>query len=89
MILYCAIFPALYFIGPEFKWFDRTAITYSALMYILVLNTLMLIGIGYCLTGCISYPYSNKYFRDSHFRNSNEKFSAEFIKCTERCVRIV
>lgn len=68
IILYCAIFPALYFIGPEMAWFDKTTISYAAFMYYLVINTLVIIGLGYCITGCVSYPYSNSFFSNAHFR---------------------
>ena len=68
ILLYCAIFPALYFIGPEVKWFTKAEISYAAIMYYLVFNTLFLIGIGYCLVGCVTYPYSNDYFNKNHKR---------------------
>ena len=79
----------MYFLGPEFDWFSRADITYAAIMYYLVFNTLMIIGIGYFIVGCVSYPYSLNYFSKGHFRQSNEKFGQEFIKCTERVVRII
>lgn len=89
ILLYCAIFPVLYFVGPELEWFDTTEISYAAIMYYLVFNTLCIIGVGYCLVGCIAYPYSSSYCIKGHFRQSNDKFGAEFIKCTERIVKIV
>ena len=69
--LYCAIFPALYFIGPELKWFSKTEISYAAIMYYAVFNTLMLVGIGYCIVGCVTYPYSNDFFSNSHKRQTS------------------
>ena len=64
--LYCAIFPALYYLGPEYlSWWDKTDAAYWAIMYYLVFNTLFLIGIGYCVVGCVAYPYSNTYFNES------------------------
>ena len=58
-------------------------------MYVLVFNTLLFISLGYCAVGCVAYPYSNSIFNKTHFRQSNEKFGFEFIKCTERIVRII
>ena len=62
ILIYCAIFPALYFVGPQLKWFSKTEISYAAIMYYLVFNTLILIGLGYCIVGCVAYPYSNRFF---------------------------
>ena len=64
--LYCAIFPILYFTGPELKWFSKTEISYAAIMYYLVFNTLMLMSVGYCIVGSVTYPYSTSYFSKSH-----------------------
>lgn len=58
-------------------------------MYYLVINTLVIIGIGYCIVGCVSYPFSSSFFNKSRIRSGNEKFGHEFIKCTERIVRII
>ena len=66
ILLYCAIFPALYFLGPTYiPWLSKTEISYAAIMYYAVFNTLFLIGIGYCAVGCVAYPYSNSYFNNS------------------------
>ena len=66
ILAYCAIFPLLYYFGPEYiPWWTRTDISYWAIMYIFVFNTLFLIGIGYCVVGCVAYPYSNSYFNNS------------------------
>ena len=62
ILIYCAIFPALYFVGPELKWFSKTEISYAAIMYYLVFNTLMLLSIGYCIVEILTYPFSNKIF---------------------------
>ena len=88
-MVYCAIFPALYFIGPEYEWYNKAEISYAAIMYYLVFNTLFLITVGYCLVGCITYPYSNNYFNKSHMRQTNKRFGSEFIKCTERVSRVI
>ena len=89
ILLYCAIFPLLYFVGPELNLFTKAEITYASFMYILVFNTAMIIGVGYMIVGCVAYPYSNGFFNKTHFQSSNEKFGSEFIKCTERVVRII
>ena len=89
ILAYCAIFPLLYFVGPDLNLYTKSEITYSSIMYIVVFNTLMIIGVGYAVVGCVSYPYSNDFFNKTHFRQSNEKFGSEFIKCTERVVRII
>ena len=89
ILLYCAIFPTLYFVGPEFKWFSKADISYAAIMYYLVLNTLLLIGVGYCVVGCVTYPYSNGYFSKTHRRQTNQRFGVEFIKCCERISRLI
>ena len=70
-------------------WFDKTEISYAAIMYYLVFNTVLIIGVGYCIVGCFSYPYSFKIFNNSHFQQCNERFGSEFIKCTERVVKTV
>ena len=89
ILLYCAIWPALYYVGPEFKWYSKADISYAAIMYYLVFNTLFLIGIGYCIVGSVTYPYSNSGFSNSHRRQTNQRFGQEFIKCTERICRVV
>ena len=71
------------------KWFSKTEISYAAAMYYLVLNTLALIGVGYCIVGCVTYPYSNTFFNKSHKRQTNQRFGSEFIKCTERVCRVI
>lgn len=58
-------------------------------MYYFVVNTLFLIGIGYCIVGCITYPYSFKVLSKSHMRMTNKRFGTEFIKCTERVSRVI
>lgn len=58
-------------------------------MYIFVFNTLFLIGIGYCVVGCVAYPYSNSYFNNSQKKQTNQRFGLEFIKCTERVCRVL
>lgn len=66
MLVYCAIFPLLYYFGPKYSsWFDETDLTYSSIMYYLVFNTVCLVGFGYCAVGSIAYPYSNSYFNKS------------------------
>ena len=70
-------------------WFDKTEISYAAIMYYLVFNTVLIIGVGYCIVGCLHYPYSFKIFNNSHFQQCNERFGSEFIKCTERVVKTV
>jgi len=87
--IYCAVFPVLYYVGPELKWFTTAEITYAAAMYYLVFNTLFVIGICYCLVGCVAYPYSTKLFSKNHMRQTNKRFGSEFIKCTERVSRVV
>ena len=74
ILIYCAIFPALYIFGPELVGINKTEISYFSIMYYLVFNTLMIIVVGYFIVGCVSYPYSFKYFSKTHFRQSNEKF---------------
>ena len=68
IFIYCAIFPILYFIGPESGLFSKTDISYAAIMYYLVFNTLIIIGICYFVVGCVSYPYSNTFFSSSNMR---------------------
>lgn len=75
--------------GPEYKWFTTAEISYASAMYYLVFNTLFIVGICYCLVGCVTYPYSNKQFSKSHMRQTNKRFGSEFIKCTERVSRVV
>ena len=87
--VYCAIFPILYFIGPEIGWYSKTEISYAAIMYYLVFNTFLLIGVSYFVVGCVSYPYSNHFFSASHKRQTNQRFGSEFIKCTERVCRVI
>ena len=90
ILIYCAIFPVLYFIGPDYiPWLSKTDISYGAIMYYLVFNTLFLIGIGYCVVGCVAYPYSNNYFNKSQKRQTNQRFGLEFTKCAERVVRVL
>jgi hypothetical protein len=89
ILAYCAIFPALYYVGPQMDWFEKGTISYAAIMYYLVFNTLMLIGLGYCIVGYVTYPYSNSYFNKNHKRQTNQRFGSEFIKCTERICRVV
>lgn len=68
ILIYCAIFPILYFVGPQLKWFKKAQISYAAVMYYLVLNTFFLIVVGYCLVGCVAYPYSSRQFSKNHMR---------------------
>ena len=68
ILIYCAIFPLLYFFGPDLGWFSKTEISYAAIMYYIVFNTLVLILVGYCIVGTIAYPYSNGFFSTSHKR---------------------
>ena len=89
ILLYCAIWPALYFVGPQFKWYNKADISYAAIMYYLVFNTLFLIGIGYCIVGSVTYPYSNGSFSNNHRRTTNQRFGSEFVKCTERICRVL
>ena len=67
ILVYCAIFPVFYFyLSPDyFTWLNKTDLSYAAIMYYLVFNTIFLIGIGYCVVGCVAYPYSNAYFNKS------------------------
>lgn len=58
-------------------------------MYYLVFNTLMLIGVGYCIVGIVTYPYSNDIFSKNHKRQTNQRFGSEFIKCTERVCCVI
>ena len=62
ILVYCAIFPLLYFVGPDLNLYTKSEITYASIMYIVVFNTLMIIGVGYAVVGCVSYPYSNDFF---------------------------
>ena len=89
ILAYCAIFPLLYYFGPDLGWFTKTEITYAAIMYYIVFNTLVLLIIGYCIVGTVAYPYSNCFFNTSHARQTNQRFGSEFIKCTERVCRVV
>ena len=89
VVLYCAIFPALYFVGPELSWFTKGEISYAAVMYYVVFNTLLIVGLGYCIVGCVAYPFSASFFRNSHKRSTNQRFGTEFVKCTERVSRVL
>jgi len=71
------------------KWFSKADISYAAIMYYLVFNTLILVGLGYCAVGCVTYPYSNSFFNKTHKRQTNQRFGNEFIKCTERLCRVI
>ena len=68
LIMYCSIFPLLYIFGPEEGWFTKTEISYGVVSYYFVVNTLFWIGLGYFIVGCITYPYSNSLFNNSHKR---------------------
>ena len=89
IVLYCSIFPVLYFVGPELKWFNKTEISYAAIMYYLVFNTLLLMLAGYCIVGSVAYPYSNAYFSKDHKRQTSVRFGQEFIKCVERVCTVI
>ena len=89
ILLYCCIFPALYFIGPSLSWFTKGDISYAAIMYYLVFNTLLLIGLGYCIVGRVSYPYSASIFRNDHKRSTSQRFGAEYVKCSMRLARVI
>ena len=62
---------------------------YSTYIYILLFNGLVLGIGGYSIVGCVAYPYSKQFLQASLKRTTNERFSAEFIKCTDRVVRLV
>ena len=91
ILAYCAIFPIIYFfIGPDYiTWLSKTDLSYGAIMYYLVFNTIVLIGFGYCVVGCVAYPYSSNYFNKSQKRQTNQRFGLEFTKCAERVVRVL
>ena len=58
-------------------------------MYYLLFNTLVLIFIGYCFVGCVTYPYSNSLFNKANMRQTNKRFGTEFIKCSEKVLNVV
>ena len=90
ILAYCAIFPILYFFGPEIvPWLHKTSLSYLAIMYYLVFNTLALLGIGYCLSGYLTYPYSNSTVNKHEKMEMNKKFGLEFGKCVLRVSQVI
>ena len=72
--------------------FNVTAIAlpvYSWAIYIIVVNTVLLLAFSKYLSGSISYPYSNQIFSKSQRLNTNTKFSLEFLRCVERTSQMV
>ena len=53
-------------------------------MYYLVFNSLALLGIGYILSGYLTYPYSNSTVSKHEKMEMNKKFGLEFGKCVQR-----
>jgi len=71
------------------EWFSTADISYAAIMYYLVFNTLVIVAVGYCGVSSASYPYSCSFFVKAHKRQTNKRFGAEFMRCTERMCRVV
>ena len=75
--------------GDELFDIPTEDLLYSTYGYLLLFNALVLLIGGYMLVGCIAYPYSNFALQKQLKRQTNERFSAEFIKCTERITRLI
>ena len=79
----------MYFFGDNLFGIPTEDTIYSSYMYLLLFNGLVLFIGGYTLVGCIAYPYSNYTLQKQLKRQTNERFSVEFIKCTERITRLI
>ena len=89
ILIYSSFFPVMYFYGDEVMGVPAKDTLYSTYMYILLINGLAIFIGGYTIVGCIAYPYSNYTLQMQLKRQTNERFSVEFIKCTERVTRLI
>jgi hypothetical protein len=54
---------------------------YSLAVYVIVINTVVLIYVMEYLIATLAYPYSNGYFRKSSRKESSTSFSLEYAQC--------
>ena len=88
VIIYSAIFPLAYFYHSYINM-SQDQLIYATYLYVLLFNGLILFIGGYALVGCIAYPYSNSVLQTQLNLQTNERFSTEFIKCTERIFHLI
>lgn len=62
---------------------------YAWAVYILVINTIVLMLMSRLLASSISYPFSNSCFRRSMRRSNNQRFGIEFRKSIERMTEFI
>ena len=89
MVVISAAIPAILlaqqfglFLGLEISFYDWA-------VYILVLNTSVLMLLSRMIAGTISYPYSNSCFRNYSRNRCNSVFSHEFRKSVERMTQVI
>ena len=88
ILLYASLFPLAY-LYSEYIDVDQNDVLYSTYLYVLLFNGLVLGIGGYSIVGCVAYPYSKQFLQADLKRTTNERFSTEFIKCTDRIVRLI
>lgn len=71
--------------------YERWGIDVSLLSiyYVWAFTTFVIFAGGYCFASCMTYPYSNYWFRRNYQSTSNFRFAQEFVKCSQRVTRLV
>ena len=67
-LLYCSIFPVVFFFAPKVTLWEDVEYAYGAFMYLLAFNVIVVLGFGYIIVGCIAYPYSSSIFSKTYKR---------------------
>lgn len=59
------------------------------MIYVIVLNSILVLWTANIVTSSIAYPISNCFFRRSINRQTNTRFSLEFNRCVERMTKFI
>jgi hypothetical protein len=62
---------------------------YAFYVYLLVLNTILLMMFSRLVASSISYPFSNGIFRRQMRRSNNRRFGVEFRRSIERMTELI
>ena len=88
LVLISAAIPTL-LILESYGILEVTIPLYDWAVYILVLNTSILMLMSRSVAGAISYPFSNSCFRTSMRNTNNARFSIEFRRSLDRMSEMI
>ena len=90
MLLFASLFlPVVLLVDKQTGVTDRQIPWWAWLLYVIVVNTTILMIFGSYIASSLAYPYSNSILVKRQRDQTNVRFGTEFRRCVERMTRMI